>query len=225
MHPRNIALTFAVGSLALSSAVHGAAINAHEHNAPHDLDMTEDKRDMTSIGAIHSEGQAMAASMERRHNVAPQENQEQHPNRKQAAKCDCDDDDDSDSDSDSDSDDDDDDDGKHGRQGNRHFENGAYGESGTFHGVYHVTLVPEAPVDTGNMASVSASAGAVPSPSASASVDGPATSSGATLSSTGTHPAMTVKPSGSAAAPKISLKTQTSSVIGLISVLLIAFYL
>ncbi|KAF9985339.1 hypothetical protein BGZ75_003138 [Mortierella antarctica] len=194
--------------------------------------MAEDKRDMSSLGAVHSEGQAMAAAMERRHNVAPQEHKGQHPNHKQAAKCDCDDDDDSDSDSDSDSDedDDDDDDDKHGHQGNRHFENGAYGESGTFHGVYHVTLVPGAPGDagdTGNVASVSASAGAGPSPSASASVDGDdasATSSGATMSSTGTHqPIVTVKPS--AAAPKISLKTQTGSVIGLISVLLVAFYL
>ncbi|KAF9560620.1 hypothetical protein EC968_006094 [Mortierella alpina] len=217
MHPRNIAITFAVGSLALSSAVHGAAINAHEHNAPHDLDMAKDKRDMSSIGAVHSEGQAMAANMERRHNVAPQEHTGQQPDPKQAAKCDCDDDDDDDSDSDSDSDDDDDADDKHGHQGNRHFENGAYGESGTFHGTYHVTLVPGAPDEAGNVASVSTSA--------SPSVDPTATSSGATMSSTGTHPAMTVTPSGSAAAPKISLKTQTGSVIGLISVLLIAFYL
>ncbi|KAF9947348.1 hypothetical protein BGZ72_010635 [Mortierella alpina] len=220
MHPRNIVLTFAVGSLALSSAVHGAAINAHEHNTPYDPDMTEDKRDMSSVGAAHAEGQAMAATMERRHNVAPQEHDGQQSNPKQAAKCNCDDDDDSDSDSDSDDDDDDDDDDKkHGNQGNRHFENGAYGESGTFHGVYHVTLVPGAPGDTGNGASVSVSA----SPSASA--EATATSSGATMSSTGTHPAMTVKPSTAAAAPKISLKTQTSSVVGLISVLLIAFYL
>ncbi|KAF9287677.1 hypothetical protein BGZ68_001475 [Mortierella alpina] len=222
MHPRTIAITFAVGSLALSSAVNGAAINAHEYNAPHDTDMAEDKRDMSSVGALHSEGQAMAVTMERRHNVAPQEHNAPHPERKQAAKCDCDDDDDSDSDSDSDSDDDDDDDDKHGRQGNRHFENGAYGESGTFHGVYHVTLVPGGPGDAGNVASVSASA----SPSASA--EATATNSGATMSSTGTHPVMTVKPSASAAAatvPKMNLKTQTSSVIGLISVLLIAFYL